>query len=86
MFMVGEKGDGMGGSLEVVAPMVKGVDNGEQLSIVNIIVAFSRGEGLGEISTRVKIPIIILLHKHSSTSKKRHVCHDNKWLLDIGEV
>ena len=76
----------MGGSLEVVAPMVKGVDNGKQLSIINIIVAFSRGEGLGEISARMKIPITIPLHKHSSTSKKRRVCHDDKWLLDIGEV
>ena len=40
--MVSEKGDGMRGSLEVVAPMIKGVDNGKQLSIVNIIVAFGR--------------------------------------------
>ena len=38
--MISEEGDGMGGSLEIVAPMVKGVDNGEQLAIVNIIVAF----------------------------------------------
>ena len=84
--MVGEKGDGMRGSLEVVAPMVKGVDNGEQLSIVNIVVAFGKGEGLGEISARVKIPIIISLHKHSSTSKKRCVRHDDKQSLGIGEV
>ena len=40
--MVGEKGDGMRGSLEVVVPMIKGVDNGKQFSIINIIVAFSR--------------------------------------------
>ena len=84
--MIGEKGDGMRGSLEVVAPMVKGVDNGEQLPIVNIVVAFSRGEGLGEVSARVKIPIIISLHKHPSTSKKRCVHHDNKWSLGVGEV
>ena len=84
--MIGEKGDRMGGSLEVVAPMVKGVDNGEQLPIINIIVAFGWGEGLGEISARMKIPITIPLHKHASTSKKRRICHDNKGLLGVREV
>ena len=84
--MVGEKGDRMRGSLEIVAPMVKGVDNGKQLSIVNIVVVFGRGESLEEISARVKIPIIILLHKHSSTGKKRCVRHDDKWSLGIREV
>ena len=78
--------DGMGGSLKVVAPMAKGVDNGEQLSIVNVVVAFSRREGLGEISARVKISITVSLYKHSSTGKKRCVCHDNKQLLGVGEV
>ena len=76
----------MRGSLEVVAPMVKGMDNGKQFSIVNIVVAFGRGEGLGEVSARVKIPIIISLHKHPSTSKKRCVHHDDKWSLGVREV
>ena len=84
--MVGEKGDRVGSSLEIVAPLVKGVDNGEQLSIVNVIVAFGRGEGLGEISARVKISVTIPLHKHPPTSKKRCIRHDDKWLLDIREV
>ena len=84
--MVGEKGDGMRSSLEVVAPMVKGVDNSKQLSIVNIVVAFGRGEGLGEVSARVKIPIVISLHKHPSTSKKRCVHHDDKRSLGVREV
>ena len=76
----------MGGSLEVVAPMVKGVDNGKQLLIVDIVVAFGRGEGLGEISARMKIPITIPLHKYSSTSKKRRIGHDDKGLLGVREV
>ena len=86
IFMIGEKGDGIGGSLEVVVPMVKGMDNSEQLSIINIVVAFGRGEGLREISTRMKIPITIPLHKHSPASKKRRVCHDDKELLGVREV
>ena len=84
--MVSEKGDRMGGPLEVVVPMVKGMDNGEQLAIIDIVVSFGRGEGLGEISARVKIPITIPLHKHSSTSKKGCIHHDDKWSLDVGEV
>ena len=46
VFVVGEQGDGVLGTLEVVAPVVQGVDNSEQLTIINIIVAFCGREGL----------------------------------------
>ena len=76
----------MGSSLEVMTPMVKGVDNGEQFTIVNIIIAFGRGEGLREISAGMKIPIAIPLHEYPSTSEKRCVSHDDERLLDIREM
>ena len=76
----------MGSSLEVMTPMVKGVDNGEQFVIINIVIAFGRGEGLREISTGVKIPITIPLHEHPSTSEERCIGHDDEWLLDVGEM
>ena len=76
----------MGSSLEVMTPMVKGVDNGEHFVIINIVIAFGRGEGLREISAGMKIPITIPLHEYSSTSEERCVGHDDEWLLDVGEM
>ena len=84
--MVSKEGDRMVGSLEVVVPVVESVNYSEQLSIVDIIVTFSRGEGLGKIGTRMKVTVIIPLHENPSTSKEGRVHHDNEWALNIGEM
>ena len=84
--MVSKEGDRVVGSLEVVAPVVKSVNYGEQFPIVDIIVTFSGGEGLGKIGARVKVTIIISLHEDPSTSKEGRVRHNNEWALDIREM
>ena len=86
ILMVGEEGDGVVGSLEVVAPVVEGVNSSKQLPIIDIVVMFSRGEGLGKIGTRMKVTVIISLHEDPSTSKEGRVRHDNKWASNIGEM
>ena len=86
ILMVGEEGDRVVGSLEVVVPVVESVNYSEQLPSVDIIVSFSRGEGLGKIGTRMKVTVIISLHEDPSTSKEGRVRHDNEWVLNIREV
>ena len=40
ILVVGEKSDRVFGSLEVVSPVVKGVDDGEQFAIIDVVVSF----------------------------------------------
>ena len=70
----------------VVAPVVESVNDSKQLPIIDIIVSFSRGEGLGKIGTRMEVTVIISLHEDPSTSKEGCICHDNEWALNIREV
>ena len=44
VFVVGEDLDREGGSVEVVAPRFQGTDDGEEFSVVNVVVPFCRGE------------------------------------------
>ena len=70
IFMVGEQGDGVTGALEVVAPVVQSVDDGEQFLIVDIIVSFSSGEHLREIGARMQVTLVILLHQYPPLAKR----------------
>ena len=66
--MIGEDRDGVRSSLQVLLPLNKGKDNGEELSIIYVIVAFGRGEGLGEVSTGVEVSCLIRLHQDGPSS------------------
>ena len=57
--MVGEDGDGVRSSLQVLFPFYKSEDYGEELLIIYIVVALGRGEGLGKVSAGVKVPCLI---------------------------
>ena len=46
IFVVGEDLYGEGGAMEIVAPRFQGANDGEEFTIIDIIVPFSRGEGL----------------------------------------
>ena len=57
--MVGEDRDGVRSSLQVLLPFYESEDDGEKLSIIYVIVAFRCGEGLGKVSTGVKVPCFV---------------------------
>ena len=46
VFVVGEDLYGEGGAVEIVAPGFQGANNGEKLSVINIVITFGGGEGL----------------------------------------
>ena len=54
--MVGEDRDRMWGALQVLFPFTQSQDDGEKLSIIDVIVVFHCRDGLGEVCTGVKIP------------------------------
>ena len=53
--MVGEDRDRMWGALQVLFPFAQSQDDGEKLSIIDVIVAFRCREGLGEVCTGMKV-------------------------------
>ena len=47
VFVVGEDLYGERGAMKVMAPGLQGADDSEEFAIINIVVSFCRGEGLG---------------------------------------
>ena len=55
VLMVGEDGDRMWGALQVLFPFAQSKDDGEKLSIIDVIVSFCCREGLGEVCAEMKV-------------------------------
>ena len=78
VFVVGDDGDEMGGSLDVLFPFLQCENDGKEFTIVDVIVSFSGNEGLGEIGTWVWVAIEIVLKKDGSGSKEGSIGHNGK--------
>ena len=59
-------------------PFTQGKDDGEKLSVIDIIVSFCGREGLGKVSTRVEVTRGIWLHQDHSSCEKRGICHEQE--------
>ena len=70
----------MFGSSEIVSPLFQGLDDCEELSIIDVIIPLSRREGGGMIGTGVEVSIGVLLHEYSSRGSKGGIGHDEEWL------
>ena len=68
ILVISEDRDRVRGPLQVLLPFNKGEDNSKELVIIYVIVAFGRGEGLGEVSTGVEVPCLIRLHQDGTSS------------------
>ena len=55
VLMVSEDGDRMWGALQVLFPFTQSKDDGEKLSIIDVIVSFCCREGLGEVCAWTKV-------------------------------
>ena len=55
--MIGENLDGEGGTMEVMSPGFDGTDDGQEFTVIDIIVPFCWGEGLREIRTGMPFAI-----------------------------
>ena len=86
VFVVGEDLDWEGGSMEVVSPRFQGSDDGEEFSVVNVIVPFCWGERLGEVGTWVPFAIGVGLEKDSTRSIFRGVSGNGEGCSGVREV
>ena len=84
--MVGEDLDGEGRSREVLLPCFKGVEDGEELSVIDVIVTFGRGERLGEVGAWMPFAIGVSLEKYSSGGELGGICSQGKGGVGVGKL
>ena len=53
--------------------------------IIDVVVSFGGGEGFGEVSTGVEVPIGILLHEYTTGGSEGGVGHDKEGLVVVWE-
>ena len=76
VLMVSEDGDRMWGVLQVLFPFAQGKDDGEKLSIIDIIVSFCCREGFGEVCAGVKVTRGVRLRQDCSSREEGSICHE----------
>ena len=84
--MVGENGDGVRGSLQVLLPFDEGKDDGEELSIIYVVITFCRGEGFGEVSAGVKVTCVIRLHQDYTSGEEGGIGHEGEGASDVWDT
>ena len=84
--MVGEDRDGVRSSLQVLLPFHKHEDDGKKLSIIYVLVVFRCGEGLGKVSTGVKVPCFVRLHQDSTSDEEGGIGHEGEGASDIRDA
>lgn len=57
------------GSKEVVPPCFKELYDGKELSVVDVIILFGFGKGMGDVTARFLVSIVILLVEDCSGSE-----------------
>ena len=63
VLVIGEDRDRVRSPLQVLFPLSKSEDNSKKLLIIYVIVSFGRREGLGKVSTGVKVSCLVQLHQ-----------------------
>ena len=64
--MVGDNGNRVGRSLNVLAPFGESEDDREQFAVIDVIVSFGGEEGSREISAGVEVTVGISLEQYGS--------------------
>ena len=74
--MVGDDGNRVGRSLNVLAPFGESEDDREQFAVVYVIVLFGREEGSRDISAGVEVTVGISLEQDGSCGEQGGIGHD----------
>ena len=64
--MVGDNGNRVGRSLNILAPFGESEDDCKQFVVIDVIVSFGREEGSREISAGVEVTVGISLEQYGS--------------------
>ena len=69
VFVISEDLHWEGRTMEIVSPIFQGMDDGEEFSVIDIVVLFCRGEQLGKIGAWMPFSVGVGLEKDGS----RHI-------------
>ena len=61
VLMVGDYGDGVRRSLNILVPFCESKDDRKQFSVIDVVVSFGREEGAREVGTGMEVAICITL-------------------------
>ena len=86
VLMICEDLDGEVGAMEVVPPRLQGVDDCEELSVVNVVVLFCWDEQLGEVEAGMPIAIGVSLEEDGARGILGGVSGDSKGFGEVREV
>ena len=86
ILMICEDRDRVRSPLQVLFPFNKGEDNSKEFPIIYVVVSFSRREGLGKVSTGVKVSCLICLHQDGTSSEKGGVGHEGEGASDVRDA
>ena len=86
VLMISKDLDGKWGAMEIMAPSLKSANNREKFTIVNIIIPFCGGKGLGEVGTGMPIAIGVRLEKDRARCIFRGIGGKSEGARGIGEL
>ena len=86
VLVVGEDLHREGRAVEVVAPRLQGANNGEEFSIINIVVPFGGGERLRQVGAWMPVAVGVGLEKNGAGRVLGCVGGDGEGGGEIGEV
>ena len=81
--MVGDDGDRVFSSLQILVPFFKRKNDRKQFPVVDVVISLGGGEGARKVGARVKVLIGVGLKENGSRCEERCIGHDGKWLGHI---
>ena len=61
--MIGENLDGERGAMEVMSPSYKSMNNHQEFAVIDVIISFCWGKGLGKVQTGMLFAIQVVLEE-----------------------
>ena len=84
--MISEDLDREGRPGEVLSPCLKGVEDGEEFSVIDVVVLFGGGERLREVGAWVPLTIWISLEEYGSRGELRGIGGYGKGGIGVREL
>ena len=83
IFVVGDDVNWRGGTLQIVSPRAKSLEDGEKLLIVRVVVQLGRGERTRVESDRVNLAVRADIRQYTCDRVVRSVGFDNYWCVGL---
>ena len=86
ILMVGDDGDRMEGSLDLLLPFLQHKDDSKEFPIIDVVFSLSRNKSFGEVCAGVGVVIEIILKEDGSSREEGSIGHNEKGASDIRDT